>query len=67
MDDGVIQEPENTITEYNSSYKFIDLFCGIGGFHQALNNINAEYCIVILTRVKFLKNYRDNSKEILLK
>jgi hypothetical protein len=29
MDDGVIQEPENTITEYNSSYKFIDLFCGI--------------------------------------
>jgi hypothetical protein len=32
MDDGVIQEPENTITEYNSSYKFIDLFCGIEAF-----------------------------------
>jgi hypothetical protein len=32
MDDGVIQEPENTITEYNSSYKFIDLFCGMEAF-----------------------------------
>ena len=27
---------------YKNNYKFIDLFCGIGGFHQALTNMNGE-------------------------
>ena len=45
---------ENTDNNYDlsseinvqlSGYKFIDLFCGIGGFHQALNAMGAE-CVL---------------------
>jgi DNA (cytosine-5)-methyltransferase 1 len=31
-----------TINDTNTTYKFIDLFCGIGGFHQALTQLNCE-------------------------
>jgi DNA (cytosine-5)-methyltransferase 1 len=52
---------ENTLTE--SNFKFIDLFCGIGGFHQAMNKIdeNSE-CILACDvdkncRNTYFKNY----------
>lgn len=35
----------NTTIFNNNNLKYIDLFCGIGGFHQALNKLGAE-CIL---------------------
>lgn len=45
-------------------FKFIDLFCGIGGFHQALSNLGGE-CVFASDIDKFaietyLKNYNMN-------
>ena len=37
---------ESTITKgSDNELKYIDLFCGIGGFHQALNKLNAK-CVL---------------------
>ena len=40
--------------------KFIDLFCGIGGFHQALNNLNGECVFACDIDKKCRKIYQTN-------
>lgn len=58
--------------ESSISYKYIDLFCGIGGFHQALNKLGAK-CVLACDidkdcRVVYKDNYGiepvNNVKEI---
>ena len=41
--------------------KYIDLFCGIGGFHQALSSLNCE-CLMACDVDKACQiNYKLNS------
>jgi DNA (cytosine-5)-methyltransferase 1 len=46
----------------NEELKFIDLFCGIGGFHQALNNIGAKCVFSCDIDEKCRKIYEKNYK-----
>ena len=38
----VIVNDNDNVNINNKKYKYIDLFCGIGGFHQALNKLDAQ-------------------------
>jgi len=40
--------------------KYIDLFCGIGGFHQALNELNCECILACDIDEKCCKVYKNN-------
>ena len=57
VDEDDINEDNKTI---KTGLKYIDLFCGIGGFHQALNRIDAE-CILACDIDKDCRVvYKDN-------
>jgi len=45
-----------------SQLKFIDLCCGIGGFHQALNAMNMECVLAADIDEECRKNYEENYK-----
>jgi DNA (cytosine-5)-methyltransferase 1 len=40
--------------------KYIDLFCGIGGFHQALSNLNCQCVLACDNDKSCQENYKDN-------
>ena len=55
--------PETHCTGLNeTSYKFIDLFCGIGGFHQALINTNSKCVFACDIDANCRKIYEQNYK-----
>ena len=60
----------NTSTPTLPKYNFVDLFCGIGGFHQGLLKINPDNTCVLgcdidkKARETYLKNYGEDTKFI---
>ena len=46
----------------NEGLKFIDLFCGVGGFHQALNKLNATCVFASDIDEKCRQTYEKNYK-----
>lgn len=56
----LISKNENVISQTNSTMKFIDLCCGIGGFHQALKNLGFECVMASDIDEECRKNYKMN-------
>jgi len=44
----------------NNSFTFIDLFCGIGGFHQALSNLGGKCLFASDIDIECQKTYELN-------
>lgn len=53
-------EPQVPETTDDSTLKFIDLFCGIGGFHQAFNRLNATCVFACDIDEQCRKTYERN-------
>jgi DNA (cytosine-5)-methyltransferase 1 len=60
INDTVMENNQNTINDFK--LKFIDLCCGIGGFHYALKNIGYECVIACDINEECRKNYEINHK-----
>ena len=56
-------KPKKLIIKTHTQLKFIDLFCGIGGFHQALSKLDAK-CILACDIDKFCREVYTNNYAI---
>lgn len=57
----IVEEKVNEILDKkNKKIKYIDLFCGIGGFHQALDKLNCECIFACDIDKKCRENYKEN-------
>lgn len=56
------QSKHNSIEHMTEKLKFIDLFCGIGGFHQALTKLNYECVFAWDINAECRKTYEENYK-----
>ena len=51
---------EQTMEQTMEQLKFIDLFCGIGGFHQALTSLGHECVLACDIDIYCQQNYKEN-------